>query len=94
MLSMMTDERRAETREGGGPMRYSIERTDAERTQSAIVLRLQDEGWSPAEGQVEIGTDEAGRHADLDRLRYWRIVEFEPHRLGRSYRTLETLLAR
>jgi hypothetical protein len=75
-------------------MRYSIERVDRGRPQPAIVLCEQDEEWSPEDGQVEIPVDEAGRHADLHRLRGWRRVEFEHDRLAMDYSQLETMLSR
>ena len=74
-------------------MRYSIELVDKGRVQPTIELRVHEEGWDPIEGQVEIATGEAGRHADLDRLNHWRVVEFEHDRLSISYHQLETMLA-
>jgi hypothetical protein len=75
-------------------MRYSIERVDKGRVQPAIALRVhEDDAWDPDEGQVEIETEEAGKHADLDLLNRWGLVEFEHDRLSIDYHQLETLLA-
>ncbi|MDP9378668.1 MAG: hypothetical protein M3Q29_00675 [Chloroflexota bacterium] len=74
-------------------MRYSIEHIDKGRVRPAIALRVhEDEAWDPRDGQVEIETAEASKHADLERLNRWGVVEFEHDRLSLDYRQLETIL--
>ena len=75
-------------------MRYSIERVrGSSGDMPAIALRAHPDDWTPGEGQVEISVDEVARHVDPRPLaERWRVVEFEPHRLGANYARLEALL--
>ncbi len=75
-------------------MKYSIEHVDQGRVQPAIALRVQDDAWDPRDGQVEIPTTEARRHASLDGLNHWGVVVFEHDLMGINYRTLESILSR
>ncbi len=72
-------------------MRYSIETVP---NRSVIILRVQEDRWSPDNHQVEISESEANNYVDLEKLvRWWRWVEFEPRRLGHAYLGLASILA-
>lgn len=75
-------------------MRYSVEMVQGcASSPPAIVLRSHQDAWNPEHAQVEIPSDEAGRHVDIERLdKHWRYVEFQPHRLSTSYEQLATLV--
>ena len=73
-------------------MRYSIEAA-GRGGQAAICLEAHEDPWRPGHDQVEVSTEEAERHVDIERLaRYWRRVDFEPERLGLDYARLDALL--
>ncbi len=74
-------------------MRYSIESV-GRGGRAAICLEAHEDPWRPGPDQVEVSTEEAERHVDIERLaRYWRRMEFEPERLGLDYARLDALLA-